>query len=171
MPLKRRFAEGTTVTAAKSQASCRNLIERHGGDLFSTGWRSETTEFIGYRWKGRFYRFDIQHPPKEREAQPPPAKDLSDPRDIELRQRYETSYSLHWNQLCEKEVMRRWRVLHTLILEPLFKLALEEEGDDAMKVFMAYALLPDGSTVGETMEPQLTIAYETGAMPALGSGL
>jgi hypothetical protein len=108
--------------------------------------------------------------PKEREAEPPPAKDLSDPRDVELRQRYETSYSQHWHQLCEKEVMRRWRVLHTLILEPLFKLALEEEGDDAMKVFMAYALLPDGSTVGETMEPQLTIAYETGAMPALGSG-
>jgi len=169
MPTKRRFAEGTTVPASKSQAECRNLIERHGGDLFSTGWRNDLTEFIGYRWHGRLYRFDIQHPPGERFSQPPAGQTFTDPRDIELNQRYQAGYS-QWCHYCDREVMRRWRVLLKLILEPLFKLALEEEGDTAERVFLAYAVLPDGSTVGERMEPQFTLAYETGKMPQLGAG-
>jgi hypothetical protein len=169
MTPKRRFAEGTTVTAAKSQGECRALIERHGGDLFTSGWRNELTEFIGYRWQGRLYRFDLQHPPAERSEEAPPESALVDPRDIELRRRWFGGY-YDWPYYVEREIMRRWRVLLKLILEPLFKLALEDEGADATKVFLAYAVLPDGSTVGETLEPQLTLAYETGKMPALGDG-
>ena len=39
--------------------------------------------------------------------------------------------------------------------------------------FLAHTLLPDGTTAGDWMRPQIAAAYDTGAMPpmlALGKG-
>lgn len=59
----------------------------------------------------------------------------------------------------------RWRVL---VLWLKAKLEMIANGASSMETeFLAHTVLPDGSTVADTLAPQLEEAYATGRMPRL----
>lgn len=66
-----------------------------------------------------------------------------------------------WDQECRQ----RWRAL---VLAIKSKLESVESGIATFEEeFMAHIVLPDGSTVGQWLSPQLDIAYRMGQMPQL----
>ncbi|HEY3493797.1 MAG TPA: hypothetical protein VGK73_03890 [Polyangiaceae bacterium] len=66
----------------------------------------------------------------------------------------------------EEQVMReQWRSMLLLLKA---KLEIVASGMVTMEQeFLAYIVLPDGSRVGDVIEPKLQQAYKTGSMPAL----
>lgn len=60
---------------------------------------------------------------------------------------------------------QRWRAL-LLVIKAKFE-AIESGVSCFDDEFMAHIVLPDGSTVGEYMQPQIEQSYSTGNMPAL----
>jgi hypothetical protein len=66
-----------------------------------------------------------------------------------------------WEQACRQ----RWRALALVVKA---KLEAVECGISTFEEeFLAWMMLPDGSTVGDRMLPQLETAYRTGQMPPL----
>lgn len=88
--------------------------------------------------------------------------------------RYQGRHVRFTVKLPEKEqaVRERYRAL---LLAIKSKLTVVEVGIATFEdEFMAHVVLPDGSTVGEWMAPQIEAAYQDGRMPnllpALGTG-
>ncbi len=73
-----------------------------------------------------------------------------------------------WEQACRQ----RWRALALVIKAKLE--AVESGISEFESEFLAHIVLPNGSTVGDWVAPQIDVAYTTGQMPsmlpALGSG-
>jgi len=73
-----------------------------------------------------------------------------------------------WDQACRQ----RWRALALVIKAKLE--AVETGISEFESEFLANIVLPDGSTAGAWLRPQIAEAYETGNMPTilpeLGSG-
>ncbi|EGF96798.1 hypothetical protein BDIM_06060 [Brevundimonas diminuta ATCC 11568] len=110
-----------------------------------------TAAMIGFRIKDRMVKFVLPMPdPKSREFTHTPARGtLRSPAEAEKA----------WEQAGRQ----RWRALALVIKAKLEAVAagittIEDE-------FLAHTVLPDGSTVGQFMKPQLAIAYEQGSMP------
>ena len=66
-----------------------------------------------------------------------------------------------------QETRRRWRTLALYIKAAL--VAVDEQLMTAPQVLQAFALLPDGRTAGDWLEPQLKHAYATGQMPVIAA--
>jgi hypothetical protein len=65
----------------------------------------------------------------------------------------------------EQAVRQRWRALALVIKA---KLEAVEAGISSVEdEFLAFVMLPNGSTVGETIAPQIEASYATGQMPPL----
>lgn len=164
-----RFAEGTTIHAASTKSDVERAVAKFGGELTSFGWTPDgMTELVMFRWRGVFYRFAVDHPPKPDErGNPPDAKTLADIRDRELATRFRNPNNrMTWSQLRQKEIDRRWRVLLKLHLEPLFKIAIESEDSRVSDaVLMPFAMLPDNTTIAEEMTIRVREVY--GDVPAL----
>ena len=65
----------------------------------------------------------------------------------------------------EQEKRQRWRALLLIVKAKLE--AIDCEIASFEDEFLAYTMLPDGSTAGDYLKPQINAAYETGDMPAL----
>lgn len=63
----------------------------------------------------------------------------------------------------------RWRSLGLVIKAKCE--AIDAGIESVEQAWMPYVLLPDGTTVGEHLVPQITTAYETGDMPPLLPGI
>lgn len=145
-----RYAEGTEVSVEKSKAEIERTITRYGGDLISFGWRDERTAVLGFRFRGRYAKFDQRLPNlADREFQRTARGVLRSPAQVKA------SY--------EAELRRRWRVL-LIRLKVKFE-TVESEPELFEEEFMAHLLLPDGSTVMEWIQPQIEQAYLSGRMP------
>lgn len=65
----------------------------------------------------------------------------------------------------EKAMRQRWRALALVVKA---KLEAVESGITTFEdEFLAHIVLPDGSTVGEFMVPQIELAYRTAVMPSV----
>ena len=144
------YAATTSVSTEQSRAEIERTLQRWGADQFMYGWDGDRA-VIGFRASGRQIKFVI---------------DLPDRNDREFthhsRGRRTADAALKaWEQACRQ----RWRALNLVIKAKLE--AVESE-------FLAHIVLPDGSTVGNWIAPQIDTAYTTGQMPsmlpALGSG-
>ena len=68
-------------------------------------------------------------------------------------------------QASEQAVRQRWRALALVIKA---KLEAVESGITCFEdEFMAHIVLPNGNTVSQWLIPQISSAYENGAMPKL----
>ena len=68
----------------------------------------------------------------------------------------------------DKAIRQRWRALALIVKAKLEAVESGIFGEDTFqKEFMGHIVLPDGSTVGDTVLPMINIAYETGKMPKL----
>lgn len=152
--MRGHYAERTSVSVEKSKAEIETILRRFGADQFVSGWSNDGAT-IGFRCKDRMVRFDLRLP------------DRGDKRFREYKRgtythRRDPSQAEHlWEQACRES----WRALALVIKA---KLAAVAAGISTFEQeFLAHVLLPDGSSVGQFMAPQLTRAYAHGEMPVL----
>ncbi len=145
-----RYAAETSVSQDRSRADIEAILKRYGATSFMYA-SEETAAMIGFRISDRMVKFVLPMPdPKSREFTHTPARGtLRSPAEAE--------------KACEQAGRQRWRALALVIKAKLEAVAagittIEDE-------FLAHTVLPDGSTVGQFMKPQLAIAYEQGSMP------
>lgn len=144
-----RYASGTSVSVEASRSEIERILRRYKADAFMYAAEADRA-MIQFRIGLRQVRFLLVMP---------------DPKDREFTQHsrgYRTPAAAEnlWEQACRQ----RWRALALVIKAKLEAVAagittIEDE-------FLAHTVLPSGQTVGQFIEPQLQIAYETGAMPS-----
>ena len=139
-----RYASRTEVPASRSRQDIESTLRRYGADQFISGYDVDHA-MIGFRLQGRMIRLAIPMP---------------------HRRDYRTQ------QQADQAERQRWRAL---LLVVKAKLEAVEVGISTLEQeFLAGVILPDGSTVGQWIQPQIEAAYTDGHMPALlpalGSG-
>lgn len=146
-----RYAENTTVSVEKSKAEIEKTLQRYGADQFISGW-DQAQAMIGFTMSGRQIKFTL----------PLPDKSDSDFTETPTgKERSEAAALKEWEKACRQ----RWRALALVIKA---KLEAVEVGITTIEEeFMAHIMLPDGSTVGDYMAPQIQVAYEKRRMPNL----
>lgn len=147
----RLYAEGTTVSPARSRAELDQLVTRYG---FAVGWDTDRAA-VQFRAHERLVRFVVVIP------------DAGEPQFAKTRRGAVRTLTAR-REAAAAEERRRWRSL-LLAIKAKFELVatgittFEEE-------FAVHVVLPDGRTVGELLLPAITTAYETGTTPALLPG-
>ncbi|MGX1745074.1 MULTISPECIES: hypothetical protein [unclassified Brevundimonas] len=143
-----RYAAETSVSQDRSRAEIEATLKRYGATSFMYA-SEQTAAMIGFRISDRMVKFVLPMPdPKSREFT-----------HHSRGQRTPDAALKAWEQAGRQ----RWRALALVIKAKLEAVAagittIEDE-------FLAHTVLPDGSTVGQFMQPQLAIAYEQGSMP------
>ncbi|MFZ5667985.1 MAG: hypothetical protein ACOY4K_00685 [Pseudomonadota bacterium] len=143
-----RYAADTSVSTEKSRMEIEQTLRRYKADAFAYATEAGRAT-IGFRIAGRYVRFMLNLPdPGDREF-------THHSRGLRTAEAAEKA----WEQACRQ----RWRALALVIKAKLEAVAagittIEDE-------FLAHTMLPDGSTVGQWMKPQVDEAYRIGAMP------
>ena len=144
------YAAETTVPAEKSRAEIERTLQRYGASQFMYGY-NEHHSMIAFVVGGRQVRFIL------------PMPDKNDPQFTMTpagRKRRDADSML---AAYEKATRQRWRALALVIKA---KLEAVESGITVFEdEFLAHLVLPDGTTAGEWLKPQIDRAYETGQMP------
>lgn len=154
-----RYAADTSVSAEKSRAEIEATLRRYGADSFGYGWEVDRA-VVQFRMLDRQVRFVLDMPDRNDRAftHTPERKTARTPAQAEAA----------WEQATRQ----RWRALNLVIKAKLE--AVESGISEFEEEFLAHVVLPDGSTVGQWMRPQIETVYATGRMPsmlpALGPG-
>lgn len=147
------YAATTSVPAERSQQEIQKLLQKFGATQFISGWDADRA-LIGFTLSTnsgpRMIKFILPLP-----------KPNQQPIQRSRRPRSAASAQAAYDQ----EVRRRWRAL-LLVLKA--KLESVESGIATLEEeFMPWIVLPDGSTVGQFMTPQIDRAYKEKTMPSL----
>lgn len=145
-----RYAEGTTVPPAKSQAEIGAILARYGAASVAFGYEPGRA-MVGFVAHGRQVRFTVALP-----------TDLKEFRRTATHRYRDDGQA---QNALDAETRRLWRSLGMVIKAKLETVAsgiatFESE-------FLAQIVLPDGVTVGEHALPAVAEAYATGRVPAL----
>jgi hypothetical protein len=146
------YAEKTKVSAEKSRAEIETTLRRYGAEDFGYYSRKDAA-YVTFVANGRKVLFRLPLPERGDERF---ATYMSRGREYA---RTESAALAAWDQECRQ----RWRALVLAI-----KSKLESVGSGIAtfeEEFLAHILLPDGSTVGAWLAPQLDLAYRLGKMP------
>lgn len=145
-----KFAEKTTVPVEKSRAEIERTLERYGADQFIYGRDDDLGKAtIRFRAHGRYVQFAITLPNRN-------DKQFTE----HSRGRRNTDAALKaWEQGCRQI----WRALALCIKAKLE--AIETGICEFEDEFLAHIVLPDKSTTGQWLRPQLSQCYESGKMP------
>jgi len=142
-----RYAAQTTVSMARSRTEIEQILTKYGADQFLYGWE-ESRAFIQFRAEKRSIRFLLLMP---------------DEQEFRLtttgQRRSDDAKTKAWEQAQRQ----RWRALKMVIQA---KLEAVESGITEFEAeFLAHVVLPDGTTVGDWVQPQVALAYENAEMP------
>lgn len=149
-----RYAAQTDVTVEKSKSEIERTLTRYGADQFMYGWEPGRA-VIGFRMRGRQIRLELPLPKET---------DFVYTESGRRRKSQETIRDA-WEQGCRQ----RWRALALVVKAKLE--AVECEITTFEEEFLAHILLPDNSTVGQFMVPQIEEVYGQGTMPSLLPGV
>ena len=144
-----RYAEKTTVSSDRSRAEIEKILMRYGADQFMYGWEQDKAA-VGFRMMGRQVRFILPLPDRAIFNVTPTGKKRASDAAA-------TAY--------EQAVRQRWRALALVIKAKLE--AVETGITEFDEEFLAHIVLPNGSTVGQFMIPQVEEAYEKSVMPSM----
>lgn len=135
------YAEKTTVPIEKTQMEIKKILNKYQASSFGLA-EGKGKASIFFDMANRRFRFDLPLPPSPSEKA--------------------TAASIRtYDQICRS----RWR---SLLLGIKAKLECVDSGITTLeKEFLAHVVLPDGSTVGDSIAPQLVHSYETKEMPPL----
>ena len=145
-----RYAANTEVSSSKSRDEIERTLARYGADQFAYGWENDRA-MVQFRAHDRLIRFVLNMP------------DRLDP-EFQLTPTGKTRHPDTVTKEWEKAGRQRWRALALVVKAKLE--AVESGISEFEHEFMANIVLPDGSTVGEFMAPQIERAYETNQMPS-----
>lgn len=148
------YAENTTVSVERSQAEVERILQRYGATSFMRGWDANRA-VLAFTINKRQIRMIVAMPARDEFKYTAQGK---------LRTSA-SAITASWEQACRQ----RWRALALVVKA---KLEAVEAGISTFEdEFLAHIVLPDGSTTGQWMIPQIQRAYETADMPPLlGSG-
>ncbi len=147
-----RYAAETTVPADRSRAEIERTLTRYGATAFAYGWDGTGGAHVGFIADNRQVRLVVRLPDRAAsEFTHSPAG----------RARTDRAAVAAWEQACRQA----WRALSLVVKAKLEAVAAGISTFEAE--FLAYIVLPDGSTMGEWAAPQVAAAYDTGRMPAL----
>lgn len=152
-----KYAEDTSVSSARSRDEIERTLRRYGASAFGYGWEGKRAQVM-FHVESRRVRFELEMPDKDAaEFKFTPAR------------RYERS-AAQQEEAYEQAIRQRWRALALVIKAKLE--AVDAGISTVEEEFLAHIMLPDGSTVGQWVAPQLAEVYGRGEMPALlpGSG-
>ena len=144
-----RYASDTSVSTDRSRSEIETTLRRYGATAFLYGWQDGRAA-IAFEMNGRRIRFILPMPDPADFAKTPTG-----------RQRTASAQQAEY----EQAVRQRWRALALVIKA---KLEAVESGIAVFEEeFLAHIVLPDGSTVGQWIAPQLETTYRTGNMPPM----
>jgi|ERR1051325_660901 hypothetical protein len=150
-----KYAAQTDVSCEKSQAEIRSIISKYGASRYAT-LDEPGRAAIMFDVKDRRIRFTL------------PLPDIADSvfdKDGRGHRRTRDERYKVWEQACRQ----KWRALALAIKA---KLEAVESGIATFEEeFLAYVVLPDSTTVGEFMRPQIEVAYAQGSMPKMLPGI
>lgn len=150
------YASTTSVSPEKSRAEIEKILLRYGAGQFGYAQDAEKgLASIQFNAKNRHVRFVLQLP-------------LQSSREFTTSKRGKrTAAAAHaaWSQACRQ----KWRALALCIKAKLE--AVQSNISTFEDEFLANIVLPDNTTVGQFMQPQIAEAYLTGGMPVGISGL
>lgn len=147
-----RYAEDTSVSVENSRAEIERTLQRYGADSFMYGWDNEQA-VVQFRMEGRHVRFLLPLPDKaSEEFTMTPARKYA---------RSDSEALKAWEQACRQ----RWRALNLVVKAKLEAVAAGITTFD--DEFLAHLVLPNGTTVGAWLGPQIDQAYDNGKMPSL----
>jgi hypothetical protein len=147
-----QFAEGTEVSAERSQMEIGSLVRKYGAKSFAYAQDDDRAmvEFIAHE---RRIRFVIKMPV---------AADLPRVKVNANSTRPRTPSEVEKG--IEQETRRRWR---SLTLGVKAKLEMVATGIASFEdEFLAQTVMPDGKTVSEHVQPAVEQAYALGTMPS-----
>ena len=145
------YARNTTVSAIRTRNEIEETLERYGADGFAYAAQGNLATVI-FAMENRRIRFVLELPDPEDFRY----TNHSPPRERSNRAQREAH-----DQACRQ----RWRALLLVIKA---KLEAVTAGISTIETeFLANIVLPDNTTAGEWMLPQIDRAYRTGEMPPL----
>jgi len=153
------YAKDTTVSAERTKMEIEKLAAKYGASQFVSGW-SGTQALVGFTMKSRMVKFFLPIPDKNDEK----FRHTETGRWRSPGSRADSLAEKAWEQATRS----RWRSLFLVIKAKLE--AVESGITDFEKEFLAHIVLPDGSTVGNWVAPQLEEIYKLRAMPNLLPG-
>jgi hypothetical protein len=145
------YAQGTTVTVAKSQGEILDLLIKHGVKQRMMYDDDNGMSAVGFAFAGLSYRISVRMP---------------DPRAPQFtRDRYGVTYpQIEQEKRYDAEVRRRWRSLVLVIKAKL--VAVSDDISSFEEEFLSYVVLGDGKTVGEASVPMLKAMARDGSIPS-----
>lgn len=150
-----RYAKETIVSADQSRLEIEKLLTRYGATAFMYAWEEKKAR-IQFRAKGRYIRFDLPLPDRY-------AQEFTHTAERQILRSFAAS-----EKAFDQAVRSRWRALLLVIKA---KMEAVEVGIVTFEdEFLAHTVLPDNSTAGEWMKPQIKLAYDRGEMPLMLSG-
>jgi hypothetical protein len=145
-----RYAVHTTVDSNRSLSEIESTLIRYGASKFMYG-RDADKIMIGFEMHERRLRFLLPIPSAVEFTQTPTGR---------TRRNLDIIRKQH-----EQSLRSRYRAL---LLSIKAKLESVESGIEEFEdAFMSQIVLPNGSTVGETIKSQIAETYRTGKMPPL----
>lgn len=145
-----RYAASTSVSSSQSRDEIERTLTRYGADQFFYGWQDDAAA-VGFRMQDRHVRFVLPMPSKAE-------------RRFTHHSRGERTQDAALKE-WEQAVKQRWRALALVIKAKLE--AVESGISEFESEFLANIVLPDGTTAGQWMRPQIARAYEAGDMPSM----
>jgi len=149
-----RYAKTTEVAVDKTRSEIEAVLRKYGADAFGYTVDGRSAK-IAFRMANRHFRFALQLPDPQR------TDFLTYKQGSSTFLRAKGVAEKMWEQECRS----LWRALLLVIRAKLEAVAvgittLEDE-------FMAAMVLSDGSTVGESLRPQIDEHYRLGGPPRL----
>ena len=143
------YAKGTTVSVARSKEEIERVLARYGADSF--GYATEGNRaLITFSMESRRIRMFLV---------------LFEFEDFELTPTRLKRTAQAQRRAYEQGCRERWRSLALIVK---VKLEAVAAGITTLVTeFLAHIVLPDGSTVGQVMLPQVDLAYRSGEMPPM----
>lgn len=151
------YADGTGVSVERSRAEIERTLARFGADEFAYGY-DKNRAVVQFTAQQRRVRFVLHMPAKD---------DPQFTRTPTGKPRSSSAALTAWEQGCRES----WRALAAVIKAKLVAVDTGIVGFEAE--FASHIVLPDGTSVGDWLLPQIAQAYQLGEMPpmlAIGDG-
>lgn len=150
-----KYASQTKVDSNSSRAEIERTLQRYGASEFAYGWDNAQAAVM-FALTDRRVRLTLPMPDRN-------TREFTHTPDRGLRRSAEA-----WERAYDQAVRQRWRALLLVIKA---KLEAVDAGISTIEQeFLAFVMLPDGSTVGQWAAPQLESAYARNEMPKLLPG-
>lgn len=147
------YAKGTEVPSEKTEMEIKQQLRKHGATAIVTGQDGDRS-IVMFEMRNRRVRFTVIADPIEKFAKMKTGQYSTRNRTkAEQREAY------------EQGLREKWRLLFLLIRGKLELLAGDVETFE--QEFLPYIVLPNNSTIGEHLIPQLDEIYSSGNMPPL----